>query len=128
MASGYPADQPNPNVNAVPAFHTEQLSASGSMVVTYANVTESITIQAQRGVMISLTATSGGDSETFFHQLRHDDDESTPSLTIYGQFKYIRLTNLDGANTNYVSTLAILSRIPSADFPDYTTANGFEKV
>jgi hypothetical protein len=40
----------------------------------------------------------------------------------------LKVTNTDGSATCEISVLAVLSRIRSSDFPDQTTANGFEKV
>lgn len=127
MAAGYEGSQPAPEVHSIPAFYTEELGASASTTITFANVTKSVSIAAQKGVMVSINHTSFNVS-TYFHQLRASSDTSTGILTIPGQFKSIKILNLDGSNDNYVSVVAVLSRIPTADFPDITTANGFEKV
>ena len=127
MAAGYEGDQPSPNVTAIPAFHTEQLSTSGSTTISFANVTESVTIIGEKGFMVSINYTSFN-AATWFQQLRSDDDNQTPALTIPGQFKSIKILNLDASNTSWISVVAVLSRVPAADFPDITTANGFEKV
>ena len=35
MGAGYGSKNSSPHVNAVPAFHTEELSAGGSAVITW---------------------------------------------------------------------------------------------
>ena len=129
MSYGYTTSHNDPQINAIPAFHTEELAESGSTLIEFENVTKQITIQAQIQVMISINATSGAHPETFFlSPTNPDSGAACPVLTFDAQCNSIRITNVSGSATNFISVLAVLSRIPSVEFPDITAANGFERV
>ena len=120
MSNGYASDHNSPQINAIPAFYTETLGTSASTTITWENVTSQVTITTEKKCLIGPNNTSG--TSGLCHTV-----PNVP-ITIDAQLKQLKVTNTDGSATCEISVLAVLSRIRASDFPDQTTANGFEKV
>ena len=105
MATGFAADQPKPKVDKVPFAQTGTISDTNVLTVT---------------LKVGFTAT--GVAAAAYVALNTGE-----SITLDVRSKQICLLKSAGSSVVYSITGA-LSRLESQDYPDITTANGFEKV
>lgn len=125
MATGFIADQPKPKVDKAPFAQSGTISDGDVLTVAFLNMTDHITIKnanltGTSTLRVGLTA-AGIASTAYF------DLETGESVTLDVRIKQICLLRQVGAAVIYGITGALI-RLEAQDYPDITTANGFEKV
>ncbi|MAK31345.1 hypothetical protein [Acinetobacter sp.] len=125
MATGFAADQPKPKVDKVPFAQTGTISDTNVLTVTFLNMTDHITV---RNANTATTSTlKVGFTATGVAAAAYVALNTGESITLDVRSKQICLLKSAGSSVVYSITGA-LSRLESQDYPDITTANGFEKV
>tara|TARA_R100000995_G_scaffold74175_1_gene43116 strand:- start:64 stop:441 length:378 start_codon:yes stop_codon:yes gene_type:complete len=125
MATGFAADQPKPKVDKVPFVQTGVISDTNVLTVTFLNMTDHITVRNANTATTSTLKvgfTAAGVAAVAYVALHTGE-----SITLDARMKQICLLKSAGTSIIYTLTGA-LTRLESQDYPDITTANGFEKV
>lgn len=122
----YPNSNPSPRVDNAPFFASGTLTNGGVTTITFPTVTKKITIgctsnNGNAAAVILVGVTTGGVAATervgLPINVSIEMDIQTKQIVIAGA----------GDTVGY-QLLAVLSRIPSDDYPDITAANGFAGV
>ena len=121
----FAGSQSSPVVDHVPALVTGAISDTNAVNLTFANVTDKITIvnatssgTTSLQIAMSEASLAGANSITL---------GTGESITIEARMKAISLKKVSGTSITY-AVIATLNRIEAGQFPALTTANGFEKV
>lgn len=122
----YPNSNPSPRVDKAPFFASGTVANGAVTTITFPTVTHQVTIGCTSNNGTATAAllfgvTTGGVAAT-----------EKIGLTVGGQvtldMQVKQLVLGGGGDDMGYQLLAVLSRIPSADYPDITAANGFTGV
>jgi hypothetical protein len=121
----FAGSQPSSIVDHVPALVSGMISDATPVTVTFANVTDRVTVMntttsgtTSLQVAMSVASLAGASSISL---------GTGESITIEARMKAITVKMISGSSLNY-AVVATLNRIEAGEFPALTTANGFEKV
>ena len=124
--AGFQESTPSPKVDRPPFFASGSLASGVSTTISFDNITRQVVISCTSSDGDATTAllvgvTSGGVTAT-----EKIGIPAGQTVTLDMQVKSLVLRG-GGANIGY-QLVAVLSRMPSADYPDLTAANGFSGV
>lgn len=124
--AGFHESNPSPKVDNAPFFASGTVTNGNVATVSFDNVT--------RQVVISCTSTTGASTTALLVGVTTGGVAATEKIGIpFGQTVTLDMQVKSlvlgggGADMGY-QLVAVLSRIPSADYPDLTAANGFSGV